>query len=121
MILKRHFYLLILLLSTPMTATAEEIWLHQGSDMPAFKLVLKEDGNAEFVDGFAWLNPMKWERKNDELILHIDKMDEPFFESMQHPLKNSDGCLSHVDHTKIVYYEELCDYLNIGGYLFYKQ
>ncbi|WP_152625207.1 hypothetical protein [Cellvibrio sp. OA-2007] len=119
--MRKHFYLLALLLAIPMKAISEETWLHQGSDVPAFKLILKENGVAEFVEGFTWLNPMKWERKDDDLIIHIDKMDEPFYQSMQHPLKSSDGCLSQVDRNKIVYYEELCDYLNIGGYIFYKQ
>lgn len=100
---------------------SEEIWLNPGGETPAFKLILKENGNAEFVDGFTWLNPVKWERKGNYLKLHIEKMDTEIFEYMKYALSIDNGCLSSVNPSTIVYYEELCPYINIGGYFFYRQ
>lgn len=48
--------------------TLPSVWAFPGSDVPAFCLLLRADGRAEFLGGFRYLNPVRWTWSADHLF-----------------------------------------------------
>ena len=53
------------------------VWISPATEMPSFCLKLYEGGDAEFVEGFRWLNPVSWSRDpaSGELSLTFASLD----------------------------------------------
>ena len=48
-----------------------KIWFYEGTELPEVTMEFKQDGQIVFEDGFAWINPGRWEYDNDKKELTL--------------------------------------------------